>query len=140
MKYGIVLIFVLPLLIIMACDMACDELTDRPLDSSMMPGVYLANHHQRIDMLILRDDSIYIHSFTTFEGEQYIDSSGWELVMFGSREHIRLDHYTSKYESGFPRSYRGAGVHDKIIRRTINNKIMISIDPDLGYWFVKAGP
>jgi hypothetical protein len=136
MKYRISLIFVFPVFVLLQCS----DLTDRPVDSAMVSGVYLANHKQGIDMLILREDNMYIHSFTTFEGEQYIDSSNWELIIFGPQQSIRLYNYTSRYESGFPNSYRGAAISDKIIKKTFTGEIKISVDPDVGYWFVKAGP
>lgn len=129
----------LRLLLIIIILLGCSDLLNKPVNTSMLPGVYMANHTQGIDLLILKEEGNYIHIFATFEGQLYIDSSKWELISTLGQQSVRLHHFTSTYKYRVDRPYNEPVTSDKIVKRTASNKIKISIDPDIGIWFVKAG-
>ena len=71
----------------LACWEGPDETSD-PLTFADMTGTYRINYgHARLDEVILRPDSVCVHTYISVSGETFVDSSSFEIVDQGPRSY-----------------------------------------------------
>ena len=105
---------------------------------SELIGTYKANHDKGEDVIVLKEEGIYIHTFKT--PEKLFEREGkWEyeifmdqpLISFYNFDHRwRDDYYTYKKDE--------KNVWPSFIERSIFGKIRLGLSADLDYYYEKV--
>ena len=104
----------------------------KPIDRAGLIGTYTANHGKGLDVLELRDDGTYVHSYQSAGGVILTNSSNWEV----SLEHDISRITFSKFSFTFDVGSKVSGFWDVEVERS-GKKLRLVIDPDLNYYYEK---
>ncbi len=107
---------------------------------SELIGTYKANHGKGEDIIVLKENGKYLHTFKTSEN-LFEREGNWEyeifkdqpLISFYNFQHRwRDNYYTYEFEKG------ERNIWPAFIERTIFGKITLPLDDDLGFYYEKV--
>jgi len=74
--------------------LACGE----KLDSRSVAGEYVANHNFGRDVIVVRDDGTYVHTFVASNGSRQKESGRWELDRDPQGDMISFSGFTPSWD------------------------------------------
>lgn len=104
----------------------------KPIERADLIGKYTANHKKGLDVLDIKDDGTYIHTYQPAVGEAVTNSDHWEVAFEKGEPRITF----SKFTFGFGVGSKVSGFWDVKVERS-GNQLRLSIDPDLNYYYEK---
>jgi hypothetical protein len=110
-----------------------------PIDNDEIPGRYVANHKKvLLDMVEIRADGTYTYQYKTVSGDDDFTNTGtWIIEDHAGRTYITFNKFVfvlPGYGSGRPAYWPVEPL------RSLTGSIRLTLDPDLGYYYVKQEP
>ena len=119
---------------IVIANMACAD--QRPIERSALVGTYVLNRGEASDVIEVRADGTYVHSYKTTGGVTHTSQDRWYLDPLDGEQRITFEGFV------FALPGRGSGGRnswDVAIER-VAGSIRLGVDEDLGLWYQKQPP
>ena len=119
---------------IVVAGMACAD--QRPIERSALVGTYVLNRGEASDVIEVRADGTYVHSYKTTDGVTHTGQDRWYLEPLDGEQRITFE--------GFVFGLPGRGVGGRsvwnVATERVAGSIRLGVDEDLGLWYQQQPP
>lgn len=119
---------------VVAAVIACAN--KRPIEPAALVGTYVLNRGQAPDLIALKPDGTYVHSYTAANGQKHSHQDRWSLEPINGEQRITFNEFVFAlpgYGTGKPAFWN-------VEIERVGGSIRLRVDDDLGVWYQKQQP